>query len=953
LSKPSASKRFKPAGWVVAVAVLAVVGVAGSASLRTHSGSAAAKPAAVAPATPATPALNADQRGRVRASLGTLPLAFEANQGQTDPQVKYMARGNGYTIFLTANDTVFALSSSTQAGTRVAGKHGLGGDKTAPNAAAKDQTAAIHMHLVGGNAQAQIAAGSQLPGHSNYFIGNDRSHWHADVAQYARVSYRDVYPGVNMTFYGVQKQLEFDFIIAPGASPAPLRLGVSGANKIATDHSGNLVLASSAGDVLLQKPVAYQQKDGARRPVEARFVLQAGNQVSFELGDYDRSRELVIDPSVSYAYSTYLGGTGEDDSYAIAFDNAGDAYVTGQTKSTNFPTVAGAYKTASAGGFDVFVTKIKADGSSLVYSTYVGGSSDDSGNAIAVDGSGNAFVAGGTGSSDFPTTTGALQTTSGGGVDAFVFELASSGGSLTYSTYLGGSGADVATGLALAKDGSGDTFVVGSTFSLDFPITTGAVQTTIKGTSNGFVTKLNSSGNAKVYSTYLGGGSGDFASAVAVDSSNNAYVTGATPNSTFPVTLGAFQTICGTAVNCNGGLTDAFVTVINAAGSNYVYSTFLGGAGIDEGLGIAVDASGDAYVTGLTQSSTTFPVKLPALQSTFGGTQDAFVTELNPSGSARVYSTFLGGSLSDAGTSIALDGSNNAYVTGQTNSTNFPKANATQSALGGGNDAFVSEISASGSQLLFSTYLGGALNENTNASGGNLAAIGSIAVDNVGANIYVTGNTASTDFPTTLPYQLQNGGGTDAFVTKYTQPPTGPDFTIAATALAAVPQGGSTTSTITIAALNGYTGTVNFTCLVASVSGGTPLPTCSIPNAVTGGAGTSTMTVKTTGAAHAMNQGANSLVYAMWLPVVGLSLVGMRFSTADSRRKKLLGFLLLGLIMAALFFLPACGGGSGGGGGGCTGCTPKGSYTVTVTGKDSVNANLTNSVTPALTLTVN
>jgi hypothetical protein len=288
------------AGWVglgsiAAVAILAAAGIAGSASLRTHRGNTAANPVAAAQA----PALSAAQRGRVQASLGALPLAFEANQGQTDPQVKYMARGNGYTVFLTANDTVFALQSSEQAATQVNGKPHF----TAPS---KTRTAAIHMHLVDGNGQPQIAAGSQLPGHSNYFIGNDRSQWHSNVAQYARVSYRDVYPGVDMAFYGVQKRLEFDFIVAPGASVAPIRLGVSGAKRIATDDSGNLVLASSAGDVLLHKPVAYQQKDGARQPVDARFVLQAHNQVAFELGNYDRSRELVIDPSVSYA--TYLGG---------------------------------------------------------------------------------------------------------------------------------------------------------------------------------------------------------------------------------------------------------------------------------------------------------------------------------------------------------------------------------------------------------------------------------------------------------------------------------------------------------------------------------------------------------------------------------------------------------------------------------------------------------------------
>ncbi|MGC1647342.1 MAG: SBBP repeat-containing protein [Candidatus Sulfotelmatobacter sp.] len=946
MSKPFASRRFVPAGWVLLglIATVALLAAAGIASLRAHRGSTAAKPVAPAQA----PVRSAEQRGRVQASLGALPLAFEANQGQTDPQVKYMARGNGYTVFLTANDTVFALQSSAKAATRRAnGQQAFG--KALRTPAAKDATAAIRMHLVGGNAQPQISAGNQLPGHSNYFIGNDRRQWHSNVAQFARVSYRDVYPGVNLAFYGKQKQLEFDFIVAPGASITPIRLGVSGAKRVVTDDSGNLILASSAGDVLLHKPVAYQQKDGARQPVDARFVLQARNQVSFELDNYDRSRELVIDPAVSYA--TYLGGTLEDDAYGIAIDTNGDAYVTGQTTSTNFPTVAGGFKTTNSGVFDAFVTKVSANGSSLVYSTYVGGSGQDSGNAIAVDASGNAFVAGGTGSTDFPHI-GGFQTSLKGGLDAFVFELNSSGTALTYSTYLGGAGNDYASGIALH---GGDAYIVGSTFSSDFP-TANPIQSMLKGSSNGFVAAVNSSGSALVYSTYLGAGTGDFASAVAVDSSGNAYVTGATPNPSFPVTSSAFQKTCGSDGTCNGGLPDAFVTVINAAGNAYVYSTFLGGERIDQGLGIAVDSAGDAYVTGLTQSSGHFPLKSP-LQATFGGgTQDVFVTELNPTGSALVYSTFLGGSLSDAGTAIALDGSNNAYVTGQTNSTNFPLKNATQGSPGGLYDAFVTEINASGAALLFSTYLGGTQNENTNSSGANLASIGAIAVDSAGANVYVAGNTASTNFPATPgSKQTANGGGTDAFVAKYSLTSTGPDFTIAGSPLPTTTQGGTSTSTITITAVNNYSGTVNFTCSVAAGTGGSPLPTCSVPNAtVTGATGTSTLSVTTTGTAGAMNRGTSSLLYAMWLPVVGLSLVGMRFSTAGSRRKKLLGFLLLGLIMAALFFLPACSSSnSGGGGGGCPGCTPQGSYTVTVTGTDSQNPALTHSVSPALTLNVN
>ena len=891
--------------------------------------------------------LSAEQRNRVRASLGTLPLAFEANQGQTDPQVKYMARGGGYTVFLTANDTVFAMNSSLQAGTRPVGKQRLLRDKTAPKAGTKDRSAAIHMRLVGANAQPQIAAGSQLPGRSNYFIGNDRSRWHAGVPQYSRVSYRDVYPGVNMAFHGEQRQLEFDFIVAPGATPATIRLGVSGTNRIVTDDSGNLILASSAGDVLLHKPVAYQEKDGARQPVDARFAMQANNQVGFELGTYDRSRELVIDPSVSYA--TYLGGTAEDDGYAIAVDSSGNAYVTGQTKSGNFPTLS-ALHSSNAGGFDVFVTELSADGSSLVFSTYIGGTSDDSGNAIVVDTSGNVFVAGGTTSANFPTV-GAFQSAFGGVVDAFVLELNPSGSALTYSTLVGGSGTDVATGLAV--DGAGSAYIVGSTTSTDLP-THSPIQSAIAGASNGFVTKLNTSGNALDYSTYLGGGTGDFAVAVAVDSSNNAYVTGGTKNTSFPTTSGVFQGTCGSDGSCNGGLYDAFVTVINPSGSGYVYSTFLGGESNDTGLGVAVDSAGDAYVTGFT-SSAAFPLK-SALQGTFaGGTLDAFVTELNPAGSALVYSTYLGGGGDDTGVAIALDNNKNAYVTGQTGSINFPTASPTQSANKGQNDAFVSEISAGGSALVFSTYLGGSLNENTSAANGG-GAIGAIAVDSTGANIYVTGNTTSTDFPTQSAKQAASGGGTDAFVAKYTQTSSGASFTVANGALSVTSgsPGVSATATITVGSTNGFSSAVTLACSVAPVV--TKGPTCGAsPSPVTPPANstvTSTLSVSTTTASalleHPTDRRSSRMFYAILLPVFGITLLGTGLGSAGSRRRKLFGVLMLGMVLAGLLLMPACGGGSSSGGG--SSGTPPGTYTITVTGNGG-GATVTGS--PALTLTVN
>jgi hypothetical protein len=826
------------AGWVVGAAVVAAV--AGVGGLHMHPVRETAKPAA---APPQTRALDAEQRGRVRASLGALSLAFEANQGQTDPRAKYVARGSECTLFLTANDAVFALRSSSQSAAQMSRKYGSGSAlQITSHTAEGDLTAAIRMRLLGGNPRAQIAGSNELRGRTNYFIGNDPSKWRANVPQYARVSYRDVYPGVSMALYGVQRQLEFDFIVAPGASPAPIRLGVSGANGITMDDAGNLLLSSSAGNVLLHKPIAYQEKGGARYPVEACFVLTANYQVAFRVADYDRSRELVIDPSVSYA--TYLGGTLEDDSNAIAIDSGGNAYVTGQTTSTNFPIVLGSYRTTNAGSLDVFVTKISADGSTLLYSTYVGGSGNDAGNAIAVDASGNAFVAGETASAtDFPTTNGALQTAfGGGGLDAFEFELNSAGTGLTFSTYLGGNGDDVANGLAL--DGSGNTYIVGSTTSTNFP-THNPVQVAGGGTSSGFITKLNSSGTALVFSTYLGGSGNDFAAGVALDSSNNVYVTGATQNPSFRTTLGAFQTTCGSDGTCNGGLPDAFVTVFKADGSGFVYSTYLGGESADQGYGIAVDSAGDAYVTGATLSSD-FPLKSP-IQKTYGGSQDAFVAALNPAGSALLYSTYLGGSLNDTGTGIAVDGANNIYVTGQTGSSDFPTANPTQTNLSGDNDAFVTEINSAGSQFLFSTYLGGSLNENSaiSISDGSIFAIGAIAVDKAGANIYVTGDTFSTDFPTThSAYQPNNGGPgyADAFVAKYSQS----NFTIATSPLspASVNSGASAMSTISVGAVNGFSSSVALTCAVLPATSNPP--TCAFSSASVTPGTPSTLTVATT-----------------------------------------------------------------------------------------------------------
>jgi hypothetical protein len=921
LSKPAASRRL--------VCAFCLVVMIAAASVVLYSGKRGRAASSAASSSSLSQTVTAGERSRIQSSYAALPLAFEQNQGQTDPQVKYMARGNGYTLFLTADDAVFSLHS------RASGNR--------PSIAGQaDSTAVVHMHLLGGNSLAKVEATIPVAGTTNYFLGSDRSKWRSGVARFARVSYQDVYPGVNMAFHGAERELEFDFVLAPGANPEPIGFQVSGNQGIRTDDYGNLILSSAAGNVLLHKPVAYQQQNGARQAVDARFVLKAHNRVNFELGNYDRSRELVIDPSVSYA--TYLGGVSTDDALGITFDTSGNAYVTGETQSANYPSATDNLNGSSS---DAFVAKIAADGKTLGYYTYVGGSASDSGNGIAVDASGNAFVAGGTISSNFPASAGAFQTTLKGIENAFIFKLSSDGATLLYSTFLGGSVRDVAQGIALDSTGK-NAYLVGSSTSPDFPTSTSPLQSFPGGTNNGFVTKLNPAGTGLsdlVFSTYLGlgGGSGDSAKAVAVDSSGNAYVTGAVSGNSFHATLGAFQFTCGTDGTCNGGLSDAYVTVIKPDGSDYVYSTFLGGSGSDFGFGIAVDSSKSAYVTGST-SSADFP-RLSALQSTFGGgNTDAFVTKLKPDGSGLVYSTYLGGSGDDGAKGIAVDGVGNAYITGQTNSANFPKVTPTQTALAGGFDAFVSEINAAGSPLTFSTYLGGTSDEN---SGGNF---GAIAVDSGGADIYVAGSTRSVDFPTqpTGVIQPGTGGGDDAFVAKFTQSPTGSTFSLAATALspASVSPGGSATSTVTVASTNGFTGSVSLACSVSpSVTHG---PTCS-GSATPGAPGT--LTVSTTAASallqHPQTGNASRVFFAMFLPIGGMTLLSFGF--AGPRRKKLFSWLFFCLALGALFLLPACGGG-GGGGGGSSG-TPAGTYTITVSGTASTGSQT--GASPALTLTVN
>jgi hypothetical protein len=675
-------------------------------------------------------------------SYGKLPLSFEANHGQADARVKFLSRTGGYSLFLTGDEAVLTLSGG-KANTHEAKIAGTARTLQSGMAAPKSGSV-LRMKLRNANPSAKITGTDELAGTSNYFIGNDPKKWRTNVPTYAKVKYEGIYSGIDLVYYGNQRQLEYDFIVAPGADPHRIAFDVSGAKRIRQD-AGDLVFKIGEGEIRWHKPVAYQEKNGTRQEIAAHYAI-TDTRVAFELAKYDASRPLYIDPLI---YSTYLGGKEEQDGFGIAVDGAGNAYVTGDTFFKTFPT-KNPLQPAYGGGYsDAFVAKINAAGSALVYSTYLGGIGDDRGFGIAVDTVGSAYVTGLTASANFPTKNPIQYPHGGLAYDAFVTKISPDGSALVYSTALGGDGND--QGKAIAVDGTGNAYVTGVARD-GFPTTPGAFQTTWGGgNGDAFVAEINPTGMALVYSTYLGGSGYDAGFGIAVDSAGYANITGFT-SSDFP-TKNPLQP------NFGGGSYDAFVARINPAGSALAYSTYLGGNSDDYGFGIAVDSGGNAYVTGVT-ASTDFPTMNP-LQPASGGGTDAFVTKITPSGSL-VYSTYLGGSSNDAGTGIAVDSLGTAHVTGYTYSLDFPTLNPLQARLGGRDDAFLAKLNPSGSALLYSTYLGGSSFESGRSVtlGG-----GGVALDSAD-NAYITGSTSSKNFPTMNPLQPASGGGIDAFVAK-------------------------------------------------------------------------------------------------------------------------------------------------------------------------------------------
>ena len=673
-------------------------------------------------------AANVQATAAVRHAYGELPIAFEPNQGQAAAAVRYFSRGPGYSLYLTQAQAVLSLRT---------------GDNVAP--------AVVRIGFDGANANMRIAGIAPQQARSNYFTGQRAMR---DVAHFGKVRYDNLYPGVDLVYYGNQGQLEYDFVVSPGSDPSRIALDFDGASGIHVDEQGNLVLGTSAGNLVQHAPIAYQTVGGKRRAIDASYAVNGRGKVGFHLGAYDHDQALVIDPVL--VYSTYHGGSAGDYGTDIAVDANDNAYVTGRVNSTTGFPVLGAYQSTNKGASDIFVSKFSPTGT-LLYSTYIGGAGTDEGAGIAVDASGNAYITGRTTSTDFPLAN-AFQSTLGGVQDAFLVKLNAAGNGLVYSTYLGGNANPGGTaltreyGYGVAVDSAGSAYVTGLTVSTNFP-TLNAFQSTGGGSVDDvFVTKFSAAGNTLVYSTYIGGDQFDEGYSIAVDSTGAAYVGGITASSNYPL-LGARQSVYA-------GNNDGFLTKLSPTGNTLVYSTYIGGFGQDAVYGLAVDANGSAYVAGVT-SSANFPVQ-NSLQSYNGGvastSTDAFVMQFTAAGNALTYGTYLGGSSNEAGIGLAIDGSGNAYVVGQTNSTNFPTVSPIQGAnasLNGAADVFVTKLAAGGTSLLYSTYLGGAGDD-----------IGNDIAVNASGDAFITGETISTNFPTANARQASNGGNWDAFVAR-------------------------------------------------------------------------------------------------------------------------------------------------------------------------------------------
>jgi hypothetical protein len=661
------------------------------------------------------------------------PILFEANHGQTHPDVAFLARLPGKNVFFTPSEIVLAVSAPKG---------------TVHEKAAEQETSVFRFRFEGASPGARIEARDQANAKSHYLTGHSPSGWLTNIPLFAKIVYKDLYPGVDLYLYGKDGKLEYDFVLTPGANPDLIKIKVTGGENSEIDPQGSLVITTMAGASMRQmKPSAYQRVGADRVVVSSQFEALGDHRFGFRVASYDRKRPLVIDPVLDF--STYVGGARFDRGEGIAVDGQGGIYVTGQTQSTDFP-LENPINAQAGGSFDIFVLKFNPNGSALVYSTYIAGSSLDIARGIAVDGAGSAYLTGETSSDDFPYTS-VFGT---GGSGAFILKLSPNGSSILYAVLFGGS--NLEKGYDVAVDNLGNAFVTGVTASTDFP-TKNAIQSKRGGGFDAFVAKFGPSG-AVVYSTYLGGSGDDNLGAsslgriaIAIDDAGNAYVTGDTDSTDFP-TVNAFQASLH-------GEQDAFVAKLGPSGKPLIFSTYLGGNDVgnvfgEEGFGIGVDKAGNVYVAGITRSID-FPVQNPIQASLGGGTgdSDVFLSAFNPQGSALIYSTYIGGKNGEGLTAggLSVDRCGNVFVTATTNSNDFALENISGTAISG-TRIFLTKVEAGGTDLLYSAHIG-------NGSSARVA----LGPDNTA---YLTGHTVSATFPVVNAYQKERAGDADAYVAK-------------------------------------------------------------------------------------------------------------------------------------------------------------------------------------------
>lgn len=669
------------------------------------------------------------QTGQIPPPMGISPMYFEPNRGQAGRNVNFVSRGKEYVLYLNPDGLRLRLRGKSR----------------------KDNRATFRVSFLGQNPTPRIVGIGELLGQSNYFIGNDPKAWKTGIPHYQKVKYEDIYEGIDAIFYGTQEgRLEYDFIVHPHSDPSKIRMSFEGATFTGLDSTGDAVFDIEGTPLRLKAPIAYQEIAEGTVEIDAKFQSQENGDLVFLLGSYDPATPLVIDPVL--AYSTYLGGTADENPSDVAVDSTGRAYVVGTTESTDFPT-ASPYQASSAGGTDIFVTRYDPTGATLEFSTYLGGSLDDSGRGIEVDGSGNIYIVGSTKSLNFPTQS-PYQGSFAGITDAIVAKIDSTGSSLIFSTYFGGTDSD--TGNDIDIDTSNNIYITGETWSSDLPTASPYQGSPGGGQTDAFLTKFNPAGTGLIFSTYLGGSANDAGRALDVDSSGNVYLFGDTDSSDFPL-LNAFQSIKGLFGS------DTFITKFDSSGSSLDYSTFLGGFDHEDARGIVVDDMGYAYVTGLTQS-TDFPTQNP-YQGTVTDSLNAYVSKIDPSGSSLAWSTYLGGAFGDVGYDIAIDSCYRVYVVGFTSSADFPVVDPLDT-KDGIFDAYLTQFSSDGSLLEFSTYLGGSASD----TGTN------IAVDS-NDDVYFVGTTGGSGFPLVSPQQGTHAGVNDLFVTKLTGFPACPSPT--------------------------------------------------------------------------------------------------------------------------------------------------------------------------------